>query len=378
MRKTKLITILCLSVVLIMALTACGASQPYSNIKLDDYVKVGKYKGLEVKSFKVKVTDKDVNERIKSNRQSAQKTEESKEGTVKKGDTVNIDFVGKIDGKEFEGGTGQGQTLTIGSGQFIDGFESGLIGVNVGDKKTLDLKFPKDYNNKDVAGKDVTFDVTVNSKQISVVPELNEEFVKDQMKNADTKKKVKTVAEYKEYVKDQLKKEKKEEGINEQKSYLWNEVVAASTVKKDDKKKEKYPEEQLKKVRKQITTQYEDYAKQNNMELKDFLEQQMQMDEKTFKKQVREYAKSVVKEDMIVMAIAEKEKIEVSSDEYEKYIADQLKSYGYTEESYKEQTGKTFEEANGEESIMSQIYKNKVLDFILDNAKVVDKLSTKK
>ena len=377
MRKTKLITILSLSVVLIMALTACGASQPYSNIKLDDYIKVGKYKGLEVKSFKVKVTDKDVNEQIKANRQSAQKTEDSKEGTVKKGDTVNIDFVGKIDGKEFEGGTGQGQTLTIGSGQFIDGFETGLIGVKVGDKKTLNLTFPKKYNNKDVAGKDVTFDVTVNSKQISVVPELNEEFVKDQMKNADTKKKVKTVAEYKEYVKDQLKKQKKEEGINEQKSYLWNEVVTASTVQKDDKKKEKYPEEQTKKVEEQITKQYEDYAKQNNMELKDFLEQQMQMDEKTFKQQVKEYAKSVVKEDMIVMAIAEKEGIEVSSDEYDKFIADQLKSYGYTEESYKEQTGKTFEEANGEESIMAQIYKDKVLDFILDNAKVVDKLSKK-
>ncbi len=377
MRKTKLITILSLSVVLIMALTACGAPKPYSNIKLDDYVKVGKYKGLEVKSFKVKVTDKDVNEQIKANRQNAQKTEESKEGTVKKGDTVNIDFVGKIDGKEFEGGTGQGQTLTIGSGQFIDGFESGLIGVKVGDKKTLNLTFPKDYNNKDVAGKDVTFDVTVNSKQISVVPELNEEFVKDQMKNADTKKKVKTVAEYKEYVKDDLKKQKKEEGINEQKSYLWNEVVTASTVQKDDKKKEKYPEEQIKKVEEQITTQYKDYAKQNNMELKEFLEQQMQMDQKTFKKQVKEYAKSVVKEDMIVMAIAEKENIEVSSDEYEKFIADQLKSYGYTEESYKEQTGKTFEEANGEETIMSQIYKDKVLDFILDNAKVVDKLSKK-
>ena len=105
MRKTKLITILSLSVVLIMALTACGASKPYSNIKLEDYIKVGKYKGLEVKSFKVKVTDKDVTEQIKTNRQNAQTTEDSKEGTVKKGDTVNIDFVGKIDGKEFEGGT---------------------------------------------------------------------------------------------------------------------------------------------------------------------------------------------------------------------------------------------------------------------------------
>ena len=379
MRKTKIGVLLALAVAAVMAFTACG-SQPYSSVNLDDYIKVGKYKGLETEAFTVKVTDKEVEEQIQQNLKAAAKTEEVKEGTVKNGDTLNIDYVGKIKGKEFEGGSAEGYQLVIGSKTFIDGFESGLIGAKVGDKKTLKLKFPKNYQSKDLAGKDVTFDVTINSKQETVTPKLDEDFVKEQMKNdAHGDKKIKTVEEYTAHVKEHLKEEKEEQGVNEQKSDLWSQVVAASEIKKDKDKKEKYPEEEIKKVEEQITTQYEDYAKQQNMKLEDFLQQNMQMDKKTFKKQVKEYAKSVVKENLIVFKIAENEGIEVSDDEYEKYIKDQLEKYGYTEESYEKQTGKSFEEANGEESIMTQIYKDKVLDFILKNAKITKaKKDTKK
>lgn len=379
MRKTKIGVLLALAVAAVMAFTACG-SQPYSSVNLDDYIKVGKYKGLETEAFTVKVTDKEVEEQIQQNLKAAAKTEEVKEGTVKNGDTLNIDYVGKIKGKEFEGGSAEGYQLVIGSKTFIDGFESGLIGAKVGDKKTLKLKFPKKYQSKDLAGKDVTFDVTINSKKETVTPKLDEEFVKDQMKNdAHKDKKVKTVKEYRAHIKEHLEEQKKEEGVNTQKSDLWSQVVAASELKKDKDKKDKYPEEEIKKVEEQITTQYEDYAKQQNMKFEDFLQQNMQMDKKTFKKQVKEYAKSVVKENLILFKIAEKEKIEVSDDEYEKYIKDQLEKYGYTEESYEKQTGKSFEEANGEETIKIQIYKDKVLDFILKNAKITKaKKDTKK
>lgn len=369
MKRFRSAMLLGLCVCVALAFSACG--DPYSNVEFNDYIKVGKYKGLEVKPYSTKVTDKEVNKRIKQNREQAAKTEDSTTGTVKKGDTVKIDYVGKIGGKEFDGGTGKGQSLTIGSGQFIDGFESGLIGVKVGSKKTLHLTFPKDYNDKKVAGKKVTFDVTVNSKQVRNVPKLDEDFVEEQMKAAKNSK-VKTVKEYKDYVKDQLKKEKKEQGVNEQKSYLWSQIVSSSTIKKDKKGKEKYPEEEVKRVSEQITKQYEDYAKQNKMKLKDFLKQQMNMDEKTFKKQVKAYAQSMVKEDMIVYYIADKEGIELSDEEYDKYIENQLKQYGYTEEQYKEQTGKTYEEANGEETVRTQAYKQKVQDLILKEAKVKD------
>lgn len=372
--KKVLLLGLCASVV--FAFTACG--EPYSGVKFSDYIKVGKYKGLEVQSYSTKVTDKEVNQKIKDNRDAAAKSEFKEKGTVKKGDTVRIDFVGKINGKKFEGGTGEDQSLTIGSNQFIDGFESGLIGVKVGDSKTLHLKFPQDYNNSDVAGKDVTFDVKVKSKQVRTVPELDEDFVKSQMKDKKEKKDVKTVADYKKYIKKELEKQKDKEGKAEQKSYLWNQVVSTSEIKKDKDGKEKYPDEQVDEQVERITQQYKDYAKQNKMELKDFLKQQMGMDEKTFKQQVKAYAQSMVKEDLIVYYIADKEGIEVSDDEYDKYIEDTLAEYGYTPEQYEEQTGKSYEEANGEDNIKTQVYKDKVQDLILDNAKVKGKNNTKK
>ena len=367
LKKTLLLG-LCLG--LMMVFTACG--DPYDGINFDDYIKVGNYKGLEVNPYSTKVTDKEVNAAIKENRENAATTEFKETGTVKKGDTVKIDFVGKINGKKFDGGTGEDQSLTIGSGQFIDGFETGLIGVKVGDSKTLKLKFPKDYNDSSVAGKDVTFDVTVKSKQVRTVPELDEDFVKSQMKAAKVKD-VKTVADYKDYIKKQLEKQKTKDGIAEQKSYLWSQVVSSSSIKTDKKGKEQYPKELVDAQVETITTQYEDYAKQNNMKLKDFLQQQMGMDEKTFKKQVKAYAQSMVKENLIVYYIADKEKIEVSDKEYDKFIKDQLAQYGYTEEQYEEQTGKSYEEANGEDNIRTQVYKDKVQDFMLDNAKVKSK-----
>ena len=122
LKKTLLLG-LCLG--LMMVFTACG--DPYDGINFDDYIKVGNYKGLEVNPYSTKVTDKEVNAAIKENRENAATTEFKETGTVKKGDTVKIDFVGKINGKKFDGGTGEDQSLTIGSGQFIDGFETGLI-----------------------------------------------------------------------------------------------------------------------------------------------------------------------------------------------------------------------------------------------------------
>ncbi|MDE7257698.1 MAG: FKBP-type peptidyl-prolyl cis-trans isomerase, partial [Lachnospiraceae bacterium] len=105
-------------------------------------------------------------------------TEEVTGRAVENGDTANIDFVGYIDGEAFDGGTGTGYDLTIGAHQFIDGFEDGLIGVNIGETVSLNLKFPDPYErNPDLAGVPVIFEVTVNSISKQVTPELNDEFV---------------------------------------------------------------------------------------------------------------------------------------------------------------------------------------------------------
>ena len=129
------------------------------NYDLSKYVKVGNYKGLEYTSQKASVTDEEVDVEIQRRLQKAAKTENSKTGKVENGDTINISFVGKIDGKEFEGGSSESTDITVGTTQMIDGFVEGLIGKNVGESVTLNLKFPDDYGKTDLQGKAVEFKV---------------------------------------------------------------------------------------------------------------------------------------------------------------------------------------------------------------------------
>lgn len=366
MKRSKVMTAVALCLVVAFTMVSCGA--PYSGVKTEDYVKIAKYKGLAVEPVKVKVTDKEVNTEIKTKLDAAVKTEKKTTGVVKDKDTVYIDYVGKLKGKEFDGGSGKDKALTIGSNEFIPGFESGLVGVKVGDTKDLKLSFPKDYSTKELAGKAVVFTVKVKAKDVSTKPELNDDFVKE------NSKKSKTVAEYKKEVKKDLEKKKIAEAKTSQKTTLWSGIVQGSAMLQDDKGKDKYPQKELDRVEKETTKFYEETAKKSNMELKDFVKQNFGMDEKTFAKQIKEYAKVVVKEELVLYGIAKAEKIEISKDEYKKYIETELAKYGYTEESYKEANGgKSYEDVLGKERVEQAALKDKVMQFIVDNGKIKKK-----
>lgn len=141
----------------------------YPEIELSDFSK------LKVEKLVAEVDDENINKMIETLRQQRQTWEPIKRQAKNK-DRLNIDFVGTIDGEEFEGGSAQGTNLELGSDRMIPGFEKGLIKAKAGDEVVLDLKFPEEYQNKEVAGKDVQFKVTVNSASQAVMPELNQEF----------------------------------------------------------------------------------------------------------------------------------------------------------------------------------------------------------
>lgn len=365
MKKSKIFITMGLLVMVALALVSCG--NPYSKVDLDDYIKVATYKGLEVTPIEVSVSDDDVTAEINNRLQAAATTKSEKSGTVKKGDTIKIDYVGTISGKEFDGGSADDYSLTIGSGQFIDGFEDGLIGSKVGAKKTLDLTFPDDYGNTDLAGKDVEFKVTINSIEKTVVPEFDEDFV---VENSD----VKTIKEYKATVKKELEEDQKKAAEQSQEATLWSQVVSDSTVKTDKEDKEKYPEDRLKAIQEDTTSFYEDAAKSSNMEFADYLTQNFGMDEDTFKEQVVEYSKILCKEEMVMYKIADKESIKVSGKEVDQYVTDTLAQYGYTEETFeKANDGKSFEDIEGKDKIEQNALKAKVQKFIVENAKESDK-----
>lgn len=343
------------AVIVTVTLLLMDGGKPYAKYDLTEYITVGEYTGLEVDGFTVSVTDQEVDTRISDNLNAAGTTKTVEEGTVADGETVIIDFVGKVDGKAFDGGSSNDYSLTIGSGSFIEGFESGLIGVEVGKTVDLNLTFPADYSSTDLAGKAVVFTVTVKSRQILVIPTLDDQFVKV---NSD----VNTVAEYKAFIKEQLTQEKTDAAVLAQKEKLWGMLVSASEVIK-------YPDKEVQDVIDKTITEYKGYAEQYDMEYVDFLQQYVGVeDEADFNSQVAEYAKVLVKEEMILFYIADKEGLSTSKDEYKQFIKDTLADYGYTEETFKDTQGKTYEDAVGKDTIERQLYLNKVQDFILSKA----------
>lgn len=196
---------LLLAAAAVVSLAGCGQTKSLAylkNIKASDYVELSDdYSHVTVEvPAETEVTDEMVENTINYKLSSSAAYQEvTDHDTVKKGDTVNIDYTGTKDGKEFSGGSAKDYDLTIGSGSFIDGFEDGLIGHKKGENVTLNLTFPKDYSNTDLAGQDVVFKVTINKLEKLVTPELTDEWVAEQ--NIDG---VSTVDEFRDYTKKQM------------------------------------------------------------------------------------------------------------------------------------------------------------------------------
>ena len=170
--------IICLALIfcfVLGCLAGCGEKREMFNVKLEDHVELTDYKSIVIDKTSKEYTDY-FNRIFESYVSSAQAYDKLTEGTVKDGDTVNIDYTGKKDGVAFEGGTAQGQNLVIGSKSFIDGFETGLIGKKIGDTVNLNLTFPQNYQSTELAGKAVVFTVKIN--YVQALPEKNEETAK--------------------------------------------------------------------------------------------------------------------------------------------------------------------------------------------------------
>ncbi|MBR4084165.1 MAG: trigger factor [Lachnospiraceae bacterium] len=177
----KKFALLLTMLLLAFSLTACGEKGKdneninVTEMKVEKYVTLGEYKGLAVTAPKVAVNPAEKEQLMRQvfNQYITKEKDGILEGTVKNGDYVNIDYEGKKDGVAFAGGTAAGQSLGIGTNQFIPGFESGLIGVNVGETVDLNLTFPENYGNAELAGQAVVFTVTVNF----IYPEFKDEII---------------------------------------------------------------------------------------------------------------------------------------------------------------------------------------------------------
>ena len=193
--------ILALTLSVLMAASLAGCSKELSN----EYITVKQYEGLEVpKVEQSEVTDESVESTINSTLSSKSTSEEIKDRAAKEGDTVNIDYKGSVDGVEFEGGSATGASLELGSNSFIGangdykGFEEQIVGHKIGEKFDIEVKFPSDYKNTEMADKVAVFNITLNGISVVTVPELTDDWVKENSEES------KTVEEYKKEIQKQL------------------------------------------------------------------------------------------------------------------------------------------------------------------------------
>lgn len=357
MKKSIIAAALVLSVAGLLA--GCGKKDPayLSGITAADYVELPNYNAIPIEEAAPSVSDTYVDTYIQYQLTSnTQKVEITSRDDVEDGDIANIDYVGKIDGEEFDGGSATGYDLTIGSGSFIDGFEDGLIGAKVGETVTLNLKFPDDYSNEDVAGKDVQFDVTVNKIQENKTPELDDTFVQSQ--NIDG---VSTVDEYRDYCYDYLM----EQAQNTYDSDIQNKIVSwledNTTFKKDP------PEEMVNRWNTTYTENMTATAEAYGLDLATYMSYMGSSDD-TYEDDIKEYATSAAKLYIIMQAIADQEHISISKSQLKTALSNAAASAGYSslDDYRKEVDVKAYKE---------YMLEQEVLEFLTDNNVVVSEPS---
>lgn len=313
--KKKIVAV-CLVAAMTMSLSACsmsdiknkftGGSSSDSGYNVEDCLTIDNYKGVEVDCA---VSDDEVNSEVTTLQTQHEKTKKIKNRKAKLDDSAFISYVGKVNGKEFEGGTSKGYSLKLGSNTFIQGFEDGVVGMKPGETKDLHLKFPEDYSNEDLKGKKVVFTVKLKYIEETITPKVDDAFI---AKNTEYK----TV--------DEFKKAKKKELVDQNAANAGQTAMNSLTDKVEVKT---YPESLINMYKDQLDKQFKSMLEQYKMKFEDYLSQ-ANMKEEDYKKQLDEVSKEQTKIHLIVEYIAKKENISVSEDDKTKQIDQMIQSYG--------------------------------------------------
>ncbi len=334
-----------------------------ADFDVDKLVQLGAYTGNTLEATKREVTDADVEDSLNGAYSMNPYMKDVTDRAVEDGDTVNIDYVGVYaDTKEaFQGGTRQGASLGIGSGRFIQGFESGLIGVNAGETVDLNLTFPEDYSNADLAGKDVIFTVTVNKIQVAD-KEPSDEWVKSLGLEG-----VETLEDYRKSLREELEADAEEE----YKATLMNSAIEAAV---DNATVDNVPKELYNRYYKMIYESVENYLQQMAIygvqgTVDEYLSNLMQNNgiSGTPDDYLSDIANQQSKRSMVIQAIANKEGIEVSEQEIDDYIRTDYDAYN----SQFYGTFEEFKETVDVEGYREALVTDKVAEFLMNNSTVV-------
>lgn len=328
-----------------MAVLLAGVMVLAAGCAKEGKVTVGEYKGLALTSVSQAAVDEEIQAMLEYYSELVEVDRAAEEG-----DTVNIDYVGLKDGVAFEGGTAEGYDLELGSNSFIDGFEDGLIGVVTGEQRDLNLTFPENYTNADLAGQAVVFQVTVNAVKETQIPELTDAFVAENFPDYPT------VEKYTAALREALNQNSYYEQVTEQ-------VMASSEV-------EKYNEAEVLLQKEQLIAEYTSYA--------EYYGSYYGLDTETaimyflgfesteaFEEEMGNYAYEVVKNAMIIKEIAKAEGLEITKEDYETMAVKYAENAGFEDVA-------AMEEAYGKDVVEQSILAEVVMQFIIDNAVITD------
>ncbi len=351
----KAVSLILAALTLSATMVSCGTDDDLLtrkyNYDLSEYITLGNYKNLPAEGYRYEVTDEEVQQQVLATRSYYARTNDVTDRPAQIGDIVYIDYVGTIDGEEFEGGSETDCEVTIGTGTFMEEFEESLIGKNPGDSYALDLTFPDPYPAyPENAGKDVHFEITVDSILEQELPVYSDDFARAYLGHdttADFEKHVRNLLEehytaiFREYVDSQI----------------WPVLVENTTVIK-------YPEDEVEAMYDSIITSNTAYAEAMGLNLAPYIEVNYGMTLEEFYAAARKECEGRVKEEMICYAIARAENISLSEEEY------QTRALDYAINTYNLNSVAAFENIFDREVIRQTIMFDLVHECLVDYANV--------
>ena len=315
-----------------------------AQVVVEPTMEIDGYKGIEVEKKSTEVTDELIDKEIEQVRERNSRLVTVEDRPAENGDTAVIDFEGFVDGEAFEGGKAEGYNLSLGSGNFIPGFEEQIVGHKTGEEFSINVKFPDDYQAEELKGKDAEFKITLHEIKTKELPEVDDEFVQDVSDKE-------TLEEYKEELKETVAKRLKDEAdkdVDDKISEKLMELLEGEI-----------PEAMYENQANDMVRDFEMRLRSQGMDMQTYM-QYMGMDVNALKGMYRDEAEKRVKLRLALETIARKENIEVTE-------ADLEDEYSKMAEAYKMDIDKV-KDAVPAESLTEDIKVQKALDLVKNSA----------
>lgn len=312
-------------------------------------VTLGEYVGIKVNKIEHNVTDEDVENELKATQNKNARLVPVEDKPVENGNIVTIDFVGSVDGVEFEGGKGENYDLEIGSNTFIPGFEDQIIGAKLGDDVDVNVAFPEEYHAPDLAGKPALFKVKVNEIKVRELPEIDDDF-------ASEVSEFETISEYRNSIREKLEKAAEEKVKTETENAVIEKTVEACEVE--------VPQAMINDQADRMLQDFAQRLQYQGMDINTYMQYTGGTVE-SFKESMKPQAEKQLKTTLVLEAIAKAEGIEITDEEVNDKIAEMAKQYNMEADKLKE-----LMQDSDIAGLKEEIAMNKVIDMLVNKAKI--------